>query len=104
MRFGGGRGNMSLFFRRKNPAPIGQMELPIGREVSKDRNYDRGGRSFYFFDFDDNVAFLSTPIYLFHKETGKEICVSSGEFGQHQKWIGASGPFADFKVELCNRT
>ena len=50
-----------------------QMELAIERSPEADRNRHLGGRSFYFFDFDDNVAFLSTPIILFHSQTKEEL-------------------------------
>lgn len=76
----------------------GQLELPIGRDVARDRNADRGGRSFYFFDFDDNVAFLATPIVLFQRETKKELNVSSGEYAKIHRTVGQSGPYADFEI------
>ena len=50
-----------------------QLELPIPRVAEPDRNFKDGGRSFYFFDFDDNVAFLTTPLFLFEKSTGREL-------------------------------
>lgn len=86
-----------LFKRRKKP---GQMELEIKRHPEPDRNFDVGGRSFYFFDFDDNVAFLSTPIFIFHKSTGKELALTSGEFAEHSATIGKLGPYQDFKVDF----
>jgi hypothetical protein len=82
------------------PPTLGQLELPIEREIAPDRNADKGGRSFYFFDFDDNVAFLSTPIFIFNKATGAEMKLSSGEFAQHHRFVGKSGPYADFKMDL----
>lgn len=81
----------------------GQLELPIERKAEKDRNADKGGRSFYFFDFDDNVAFLSTPVYIFHKDTGEEVRLSSGEFAQHSRLIGSSGTYASYKTDFCDR-
>lgn len=89
---------------REPPLPRGQLELPINRERFQDRNAARGGRSFYFFDFDDNVAFLSTPAFIFHKETGAELMLSSGEFAQHSKSIGVSGPYRDYRMDFCERT
>lgn len=88
-----------LLFRkpRRNP---GQMELEIRRQREPDRNFDRGGRSFYFFDFDDNVAFLSTPIFIFHKKTGRELSLSSGEFAEHSARIGKLGTYEDFQVNF----
>jgi hypothetical protein len=86
------------------PQPeIGQLELPIEREIVADRNADKGGRSFYFFDFDDNVAFLSTPAFIFHKESGKELKLSSGEFAQVHRHVGKMGPYADYRIDFCDR-
>ncbi len=78
---------------------ITQLELPLSRQKEPDRNFDRGGRSFYFFDFDDNVAFLTTPIYVFHRETGAEVQISSREFAQQSQFIGKTGPFADYVMD-----
>ncbi len=85
-------------------APSSQLELPIARELQADRNFHKGGRSFYFFDFDDNVAFLSTPIFIFHKETGREVKLSSGEFAQHNRAIGVAGTYADYKIDFNDVT
>jgi len=74
------------------------MELPIGRRREKDRNFSNGGRSFYFFDFDDNIAYLSTVTFVFHKETGDEIALSSGEFANQSPFIGKSGAFKDYEI------
>jgi hypothetical protein len=97
-----GRGN---FVKRHIPPapPIGQLELPIAREIGPDRNADKGGRSFYFFDFDDNVAFLTTPIVVFHKDTGHELRLSSGEYAQVHRHVGRIGPYADYQIDLCDR-
>lgn len=86
------------------PASIQQLELPIAREVAPDRNADKGGRSFYFFDFDDNVAFLSTPIFIFHKETGRELRLSSGEFAQVHRHVGKHGPYAEYLIRNDDQT
>ncbi len=89
---------------RSAPPPSNQLELPIAREIIPDRNADKGGRSFYFFDFDDNVAYLSTPIYIFHKATGKKLALSSGEFAKVHRTVGHSGPFLDYKLEMSDQT
>ncbi len=86
------------------PPDKGQLELPIARELAQDRNADRGGRSFYFFDFDDNVAFLTTPTFIFHKKTREELKVSSGEFAQVHRHVGKHGPYADYEIDFCDRT
>lgn len=80
------------------PQPPTQLELAIERKKEADRNLHMGGRSFYFFDFDDNVAFLSTPLILFHKQTGAELNITSGQFAQEHSNIGTSGPFKDFDI------
>jgi hypothetical protein len=82
----------------------GQLEFAMQRVPEKDRNFHLGGRSFYFFDFDDNIAFLSTALFLFHKETGVERSVSSGEYAKIHPFIGRSGPYKDFEVRLCDVT
>ncbi len=86
------------------PPQKGQLELPIERELEADRNADKGGRSFYFFDFDDNVAFLTTPTFIFHKQSREELRISSGEFAQVHRHVGKHGPYADYEIDLCDRT
>lgn len=83
---------------RKKRAEVSksQLEFSFGRPKEKDRNHHLGGKSFYFFDFDDNVVYLSTPIVLFHKKTNAEVFVGSGEFAQENKRIGSSGPYAEY--------
>ncbi len=73
-----------------------QLRFDFEIPKKEDRNFHLGGRSFYFFDFDDNVAYLSTPIILFHKTTGEEIKLSSGEFAENHKDIGKAGLFKDY--------
>ncbi len=73
-----------------------QLELPLERQREPDRNLHRGGRSFYFFDFDDNVAFLTTPMFLFHKETKSELEISSKQLAQMGHTIGKAGIYADY--------
>lgn len=79
---------------------MAQLELPLKRVRERDRNFAKGGRSFYFFDFDDNIAFLTTPMFLFHRETGGEIEISSRQFAEQSSFIGKSGPFADYEIRF----
>jgi hypothetical protein len=79
----------------------GQIELDIERRMEPDRNLNEGGRSFYFFDFDDNVLFLSTPIFIFHKKTKKEKKISSSEFALVRQEIGVSGVYKDYELNFC---
>ena len=88
----------------KDRSHKGQLELGIQRAPEKDRNYHLGGRSFYFFDFDDNIAFLSTPLILFHKSTGLERIVTSGEYAKIHPFIGESGPYQEYEVRLDDET
>ncbi len=83
---------------------VAQLELPLVRPRELDRNFSRGGRSFYFFDFDDNVAFLTTPMFLFHRESGREIEISSREFAIHSSQIGKEGLFADYTMDYNSAT
>lgn len=85
---------------RRGKKDQAQLELGIRRHFESDRNYSRGGRSFYFFDFDDNIAILSTPIFIFHKESGHEIPLSSREFAETHRQIGVTGPYKDYKVDF----
>lgn len=78
----------------------GQLSFEFDIPKEQDRNFHLGGRSFYFFDFDDNVLYLSTPIILFHKNTGVEVSVSSGEFAHESRNIGKSGKFKDYFIDI----
>jgi hypothetical protein len=81
----------------------GQLELGSTRSPEKDRNHHLGGRSFYFFDFDDNIAYLSTPLVLFHKDSGEELFISSADWAQVQHQVGKPGPYQDFLIEYNDR-
>ncbi len=77
-----------------------QLELGIHRNTERDRNHHLGGRSFYFFDFDDNIAHLATPLVIFHKESNNEQLLSSQEWALYHSQIGKPGPFADFYINF----
>lgn len=79
---------------------LGQLTLPIARERFPDRNLHKGGRSFYFFDLDDNVLFLPTPIYLFDKSTGDEVALSTGHFARISSRLGMPGQYENYRVDL----
>lgn len=78
----------------------GQLELGIARTPERDRNYHLGGRSFYFFDFDDNIIFLTTSIIIFHKETGDELALSSAEWARVHHLIGKPGPYENYETRF----
>ncbi|MBC7456812.1 MAG: hypothetical protein H7235_00940, partial [Bdellovibrionaceae bacterium] len=77
-----------------------QLELGQTRMKEPDRNYSRGGRSFYFFDFDDNIAFLTTPLVLFHKKTQEELHLSSAEWALHHSSIGKEGIYSEYEIDF----
>lgn len=89
-----------------NPSGSGKINAPgqlvLGETHVKepDRNHHRGGRSFYFFDFDDNIAFLTTPLILFHKETKDELNLSSAEWALHHQAIGKHGPYSEYEISF----
>jgi hypothetical protein len=60
-------------------------------QIERDRNFEKGGRSFYFFDFDDNVVHLPTKIILFDRDTGKEAQVSTAEYASIYPSLGEPG-------------
>jgi hypothetical protein len=80
-----------------------QLEFSIQRSKEDDRNFQKGGRSFYFFDFDDNIACLATPLILFHKETNHEMMLSSHEWALAHHTIGKSGIYQDYEIRFCDR-
>lgn len=81
-----------------------QLELGETRKREPDRNLHRGGRSFYFFDFDDNIAFLTTPLILFHKVTGEELNLSSHEWAVHHTSIGKAGIYSEYEIRWDDQT
>lgn len=86
-------------------SPIkGQLDLGINRAPERDRNFHLGGRSFYFFDFDDNIAFLTTPLILFHKTKRTETLISSGDFAKFHGSIGKTDIYADYEIDYCDET
>lgn len=86
--------------RKSKTKNIAQMEFGFERPREQDRNWHLGGKSFYFFDFDDNVAHLATPIILFHKDSGAEIEVSSGDFARYHHTISKSGRYQEFVLDF----
>ncbi len=65
------------------------MKLPMEFLKEPDRNFSHGGRSFYFFDFDDNVVHLPTEIILFSKTNpDQNRRISTEHFAKIQHEIG----------------
>lgn len=82
----------------------GQLELGLLREKENDRNYHLGGRSFYFFDFDDNILFLATQILIFHKQSGAPLPLTSGEWALNHHAIGQHGAYKDYEIRFDDHT
>lgn len=57
-----------------------------------------GGTSFYLFDFDDNIMFLPTPIFVRDTETKEEKALSTGEFATVHPQLGKPGRWESFAV------
>jgi hypothetical protein len=84
---------------QSNIKSSGQIPLPIQQSREVDRNFEKGGRSFYFFDFDDNVAHLPSKIFIFHKSSGEELALSTTYFAEVSKLIGKAGTaYEDFEI------
>lgn len=83
-----------------NSTISGQARLPIEFLREPDRNFEKGGRSFYFFDLDDNVVHLPTRIYSKCKITGLEMPHSTSDFAKHGHLIGQTdgGPLATHEL------
>jgi hypothetical protein len=88
----------------KTPPDPSQLELPIDRPRQPDRNYSLGGRSFYFFDLDDNVLHLPTSLFLFDKASGSEMEVSTREYAKFNHMIGKEKPWDGFEIRLNPQT
>ncbi len=88
----------------KNYKFKGQLEFDIDKPFEKDRNHQQGGRSFYFFDFDENIAFLNTSTVIFHKKTNQTKNLTGKEFSIFQKDIGVKGLYKDYKIEPNDET
>jgi cytidine deaminase len=54
--------------------------------------------SFYFFDFDDNIMFVETPILIRNKQTKKIEKVSTAEFARIRGEFGKPGQYEDLQV------
>jgi len=81
-----------------------QQELPIPRQVHPDRNAAHGGKSFYFFDLDENVFSVESAHYVFHKKTGERREVPGKIFWENFDDIGKKGFLSDYEVRADDAT
>ncbi len=77
---------------------VRQQELPIPREIQPDRNASLGGKSFYFFDLDENVFHIESAHYVFHKKTGDKKEVPGKIFWDEIDHIGKKGFLKDYDI------
>ena len=54
--------------------------------------------SFYFFDFDDNIMFVETPILIRDRNTKQVTKVSTAEFAKIRGEFGKPGKYLDMEV------
>ena len=52
--------------------------------------------SFYFFDFDDNIMFLSTKIFIRNTTTGEEKALTTGDYAWIHPLLGRPGEWGDW--------
>lgn len=57
-------------------------------------------KSFYVFDFDDNIVHTGSLTYIYHKSTGVELALSTADFIQARHEIGVTGPYQDYEIDL----
>lgn len=56
-------------------------------------------KSFYIFDFDDNIIYTGSSTYIYHKDSGEEVTLTSSEFVQHRTLVGKEGPYKDYFID-----
>lgn len=81
-----------------------KLGKPSNKLARPDRNFHRGGRSFYFFDLDDNVLKLLTQNVLFHKHTQEELHLSTEEMVKIGKDVGKEGDYSSYYLDYCDRS
>lgn len=81
----------------------GQLNLPINFFRELDRNFHKGGRSFYFFDLDDNLLHLPTNIVVFRKSDGQMREVSTADFAKVKDEINdPKSPWFEYETRFNN--
>jgi hypothetical protein len=75
-----------------------QQSLPIPPFVHPDRNAALGGKSFYFFDMDENILHIDSAHFVFHKVTKERKEITGRIFTQELDNIGVRGFLKDFEI------
>ncbi|MGI9256576.1 MAG: hypothetical protein ACR2PY_06540 [Salinispira sp.] len=73
-----------------------QLEFAKWLPYRSDRNAQFGGRSFYFFDLDNNIVHLQTEIILAHKKTGERARIRPEVLARQDERIGQSGEYRNY--------
>lgn len=58
----------------------------------------KSGTSFYLFDFDDNIMFLSTTIFVRNTVTKEEVALSTGDFALVHPQLGRPGKWENYAI------
>jgi hypothetical protein len=77
---------------------VRQQELHIDRLIHPDRNAEKGGKSFYFFDLDENIFSIESAHYVFHKKSKEMLEVPGKTFWEEIDNIGKKGFLKDYEV------
>ena len=81
----------------------GQLSLPIQFYRELDRNFQKGGRSFYFFDLDDNLLHLPTNIVLFKKTDSSTKEVTTAEYARLREGMeDPQSPWFDYESRFTD--
>lgn len=56
-------------------------------------------KSFYIFDFDDNIIHTLSSTSIYHKETDEEITLTSPEYVANRTLVGKTGLYEDYYID-----
>ncbi len=57
-------------------------------------------KSFYIFDFDDNIIHTDSLSFIYHKKTGEELALSTSDFIKNRSDVGVQGVYKDYEIDL----
>jgi hypothetical protein len=81
------------------PATTAQREQTFTRNVTTAATPPVGAIMRWVFDWDDNIAFMPTKIYLFEKGTGRELEISTRDYAENRKDLEKGiGKYANYEV------
>jgi hypothetical protein len=56
-------------------------------------------KSFYIFDFDENMIHTGSMAFIYHKQSGEELGLASAEFMTERWRLGKEGPYKDYYID-----